>query len=120
MKVKALAILCVFVGALGCDGSGQGGTAGAGGGAGTGGGGAGGASGVTFMCPSNQNIAQCKHGQEYCSMTTAGSVSCMPLPTTCGAAPSCACIPTWSSCDSCSQSAAGDIQFVMALDCTMN
>jgi hypothetical protein len=41
----------------------------------------------------------------------------MPLPAACGAAPSCACIPTGTKCDQCSQSAAGDIEFIAAADC---
>jgi len=109
-------LLSLFVlTAVACGSSSPGGTGGAGGATG----GAGG-SGATFPCPKQGSAQrQCQHGLEYCRLTSSGSTSCEALPAACGSTPSCSCIPLFfPTCDSCTQSASGDIEAFFALDCS--
>jgi len=51
-------------------------------------------------------------------MDSSGQSTCQTLPAACGTTPSCDCIPlTFPTCDSCMQSAAGDLEILAALDC---
>ena len=88
----------------------------------TGDGGGGADGGPTFLCPKNSASAvplRCQHGLQYCRSTSTGSVSCEALPAACGSTPSCGCIPLFfPTCDSCTQSASGDIEAFAALDCS--
>lgn len=64
----------------------------------------------TFACGSNN----CRAGAEYCNETIPGipgamrGYSCEPIPSSCGASPSCACL-TSPAGSSCRQSPEGDI-----------
>jgi len=92
-------------------------------GSGDGGGGADGGAdgGATFLCPKNSTSAvplRCQHGLQYCRSTSTGSVNCEALPAACGSTPSCSCIPLFfQTCDSCTQSASGDIDAFFSADC---
>jgi hypothetical protein len=91
---------------------GSGGQAGSGGTGGTGG-------GATFPCPrQGSGTLRCQRGLQYCRLTSLGSSNCVALPAACGATPSCSCIPlNFPACDSCTQSASGDIEVLFAADC---
>jgi len=110
-------------GAGGSGVSGRGGGGGAGGASGSGasgrgGGGGSGGTGATFPCPQQSPSRQCQHGSQYCRVTSMGMTTCEPLPAACGNSPSCACIPLlFPQCDSCKQSAAGDLESFLAADC---
>lgn len=88
------------------------------GGSGGGGGGAGG-SGATFPCPKTGSAQrQCQHGLQYCRTTSMGEVNCVALPAACGSTPSCSCVPLlFPACDSCTQSASGDLEVFLSADC---
>jgi hypothetical protein len=94
-----------------------GGNAGRGGMAGTSAGGTGGAGGATFQCPRQSSSAlRCQHGVQYCQTGSLPMMACLTLPAACGSTPSCSCIAR-GPCDTCSQSAAGDLEVIIAADC---
>jgi hypothetical protein len=108
----------------GSGGGGSGGSSGTGGGnagrggmAGTSAGGTGGAGGATFQCPRQSSSAlRCQHGVQYCQTGSLPMMACLTLPAACGSTPSCSCIAR-GPCDTCSQSAAGDLEVIIAADC---
>jgi hypothetical protein len=57
----------------------------------------------------------CTHGTQYCegvvggAASNAGSYACNPLPASCGATPTCACLTGTAACGNCTVSADGDL-----------
>jgi hypothetical protein len=57
----------------------------------------------------------CAHGSELCvamnggAITNAGTYQCLPLPSGCGATPTCACLSGNTPCGVCSMSGSGDL-----------